>query len=258
MGKTSSRQIASRCLTNTSLCSPSKQPATTARTPSATMQSSCAEYCGKQQQKVCQQVCQSNDNCDSSEVLICKMKLDICCKKISVFITASINASINNSKNSQSKHLIPTKTNIYGFVRVLFALLQLDPQCCVSVDVYLRRLVYKFHQRIGVNNWKQVLVGACLIASKFVEDYPQSTREFAKILKDCSKDVISSWEQHTLQCLDWTAFVSRSEYTMRYLELSQSIDTPFDWNVQAESIKPYFSLSTNYIHKVLIRLDMVK
>ena len=249
MGKTSSRYFEG------SLCSaPTKLARTgvpTARAPSVTMQSRGAKYSVKQHQKVYHRVCQTQDNCDSSAALLSKLKLDICCKKISVFITAAVNAGTNNSNNSKQTHLIPAKKNIYGFVRVLFALLELDPQCCVSVDVYLRRLVYKFHHSIGSNNWKQTLVGACIIASKFVEDHPQSIREFAKVLRGCSEDVISTWEEHTLKCLDWTAFVSRSEYTMRYLELSHSIGSPFDWDIQAEMIEPHFCVSTTYINNIL-------
>lgn len=201
----------------------------------------------------------TNDNyVDSSSLQLpkhspCNPDLSACCENVAAFL-ATAAAAFGSS--SDSKQAIPTPGFIYGYMRILFVLLQLEPECCVYVDIYIKRLLSSSEGKVKIRpeNWKKILVGACLIASKFVDDITMNNTDFAAALTGCSVTRMNQVEAKFLHTVGWQVHVSISEYTARYFELVQPKDRGGDWDIDFEMITPHFAVSTHDFIKSLMTL----
>merc|ERR1711934_1320402 len=140
---------------------------------------------------------------------------------------------------------VPTAGFIYGYMRVLFALLQLEPECCVYSYIYIKRLQDGTGLKIGAGNWNKLLVVTLLLASKFVDDNTMKNKDFAFSLNGWSLKKINRLESVMLKALRWDIYVPISEYTMKYFELQQptNLTTIYNWHVDTVRIKDYFNVN---------------
>jgi len=179
----------------------------------------------------------------------CKPDLAACCRNISALLAA---AAAKNNKNG--KYPIPKVGFIYGYMRVLFAVLQLEPECCVYSYIYIKRLQDNAGLRIGAGNWKNLLIVTLLLASKFVDDVTLTNKHFAFALNGLSLRRINQVERITLKALHWDIYVPISEYTMKYFELIQQPTNPTttcNWHVDADAIKCYFNVKQNQYYQFI-------
>ena len=131
-------------------------------------------------------------------------------------------------------------------MRFLFVILQLEPECCVYADIYLRRLLSNAQGTVQIHwgNWHKILVGACLLASKYVDDLSMGNRDFSTALTGCSLKFMNKLESKFVQLLQWKLHVPISEYTTRYFELaSKQEDSARDWDIDFEAVQPHFTVS---------------
>ena len=142
----------------------------------------------------------------------CHPDLIACCRNIATFLVAKCDIS--------SQCGGPTARSIYSYMRILFELLKIEPECCVYVVVYIKRLLsMKSKIRLHSGNWQSILVGCCLLASKYVDDCSMRNRDFSIVLNDYSIRALNKLETFYLITLDWRLHVPISEYTTQYFNL---------------------------------------
>jgi len=181
----------------------------------------------------------------------CKPDLETCCQNISALIAAAV---AKTNTNGNGKHPILTAGFIYGYMRVSFALLQLEPECCVYSYIYIKRLQAGTGVKIGAGNWKKLLIVSLLLASKFVDDVTLTNKDFACTLNGWSVKKINRLEAVMLQTLHWDIYVPISEYTTKYFELIQQPTKPtttLNWQVDADTIEHYFNVNQKQYHEFM-------
>ena len=161
-----------------------------------------------------------------------------------------VNVCRYTSNNSARRVLAPTAGFIYGYMRVLFELLKLEADCCVYAAVYIERLLgstVDARLKVRPNNWMKILVGTLLIASKFHDDVSMKNRDFASALNGCSMARFNQLEAKLLVMLDWQIHVTIAEYSRKYAQLAQKREQSFSWDLNADMIKPYFSVCARHL-----------
>ena len=188
-------------------------------------------------------VAQSNLECkipkQISESTLCQPDLITCCQNVAIFL-----ADVAASNSNDSTYAPPTAEYIYSYIRFLFAILQLEPEVCVYADIYCRRLLGNSRGTVKIHpgNWHRILVGSCLLASKYVDDLSINNRDFSTALTGCSVQFLNKVEANFVHVLNWELHVPISEYTKRYSELARKQDRARNWDVEIEKVKPHFTL----------------
>merc|ERR1712150_37486 len=164
------------------------------------------------------------------------------------------NDHCNRKSGSQYLYTGPTPSAwcIYGYLRAFFTLFQLEPECCVYAYIYIKRLLSKANGKLTLkrDNWQTVVVGACILASKVVDDHTMKNRDFSTGLAGFSLTYINRLELQLLQVLKWEVHVPISEYTTHYFELAAEQphaqkNQGHDWHVTIAQIRPQFAVTTH-------------
>ena len=167
-----------------------------------------------------------------------KPDLAACCQNMAAFLATRATNSTTNGKKT-----VPTAGMIYGYIRALFFLLELEPECCVYAYIYINRLLSGTGNRLRIRpgNWQKIVVGTCIVASKFNDDISMKNRDYATILTGWSLRIINQLERNILAALKWKVYVPISEYKLRYFELAgpPRVST-CDWEVDVKKVTSYF------------------
>ncbi|KAM7154831.1 cyclin-Y-like protein 1 [Molossus nigricans] len=80
-------------------------------------------------------------------------------------------------------HHNPDPESIYKFLSPFFTAFNLGGEFAVAALIYLERLVIYADIDIGPTNWKRVVLGAILLAFKYLDDLAIWNVDFCKIIK---------------------------------------------------------------------------
>lgn len=114
---------------------------------------------------------------------------------------------------------IPKEEDIYRFMSRIFTAATLSAECAIITLVYVNRAVAYTNLTLHASNWKRVLLGAILMASKVWDDQAVWNVDFCTILPKIDVEDMNELERTYLEMLDFNIDVDSSVYAKYYFEL---------------------------------------
>jgi len=128
---------------------------------------------------------------------------------------------------------VPTFDLVFDFLNTIYRGERLAPECLVMCLAYLERLIASTEVRMHATNWRRLILGALILASKVWEDQAVWNVDFLSVFPNVSVKDLNELERKFLQVLSYNVGMKASEYAKYYFDLRQrSTEGKF------ESVKP--------------------
>eukprot|EP00042_Codosiga_hollandica_P028506 m.149962 g.149962 ORF g.149962 m.149962 type:complete len:435 (+) comp52787_c0_seq1:83-1387(+) len=114
---------------------------------------------------------------------------------------------------------IPADSEICHFISAIFEAAALPVECAIVTLVYISRVRAQTGLCLHASNWKRVLLGAILMASKVWDDQAVWNVDFCSMLPAISVDDMNDLERTYLEMLQFNINVESSIYTKFYFDL---------------------------------------
>uniref|UniRef100_A0A8I3W0T7 Cyclin N-terminal domain-containing protein n=1 Tax=Callithrix jacchus TaxID=9483 RepID=A0A8I3W0T7_CALJA len=113
----------------------------------------------------------------------------------------------------------PTHKCIFSYFCNIFAVAELTAPCAIVALVYIERLLTKANIDLCPTNWKKIVLGAMLLASKVWRDRGLWSVDDSQNPKDVAVEKMSKMEKSFLELLEFKIHVSASVYVKYYFDL---------------------------------------
>eukprot|EP00047_Mylnosiga_fluctuans_P004453 m.234614 g.234614 ORF g.234614 m.234614 type:complete len:352 (-) comp12688_c0_seq1:149-1204(-) len=120
---------------------------------------------------------------------------------------------------------IPSEGDIYHFLERMFKAAVLAAESAIITLVYINRAIVYTELALHASNWKRVVLGAVLMASKVWDDQAVWNVDFCKIFPRISVEDMNDLECTYLEMLQFNMNVDSAVYTKYYFDLRELAET---------------------------------
>ncbi|XP_031790300.1 putative cyclin-Y-like protein 3 [Piliocolobus tephrosceles] len=113
----------------------------------------------------------------------------------------------------------PKRNCIFRYFCTLFQVIKLTAPCAIAALVYIERLLTSANIDLCPTNWKKIVLGAMLLASKVWRNRGLCSVDDSQNPKDIAVENMSKMEKCFLELLEFNIHVSASVYAKYYFDL---------------------------------------
>eukprot|EP00123_Amoebidium_parasiticum_P015075 comp22772_c0_seq1/m.35610 comp22772_c0_seq1/g.35610 ORF comp22772_c0_seq1/g.35610 comp22772_c0_seq1/m.35610 type:complete len:441 (-) comp22772_c0_seq1:611-1933(-) len=113
----------------------------------------------------------------------------------------------------------PGVKEIYDFLKAFFRAAVLKADIALVAMVYVSRMEANGSLAVQPANWKRVVLGAIMLATKVWDDQAVWNSDFCLVLPDVTLDSMNALERKVLELVDFDVGISASEYAQNYFDL---------------------------------------
>ncbi|XP_054389802.1 cyclin-Y-like protein 1B isoform X1 [Pongo abelii] len=113
----------------------------------------------------------------------------------------------------------PERNCIFRYFCTLFLVIKLTAPCAIIALVYIERLLTNANIDLCPTNWKKIVLGAMLLASKVGRNRGLWSVDDSQSPEDIAVENMSKMEKCFLELLEFNIHVSASVYTKYYFDL---------------------------------------
>ncbi|KAL0615762.1 Cyclin-Y-like protein 2 [Plecturocebus cupreus] len=113
----------------------------------------------------------------------------------------------------------PEHKVIFRFVNALFKCIALTAEFAILSLIFIERLVSYTYIDVCPTNWKRIVMGAILIASKSLNDEALWNKEYYSLFNSVTVEEMNELERQFLKLIDYNINVSSSIYAKYYFDL---------------------------------------
>jgi hypothetical protein len=114
---------------------------------------------------------------------------------------------------------LPSVLMIYKFVNAIFTAEKLAAECLIMCLAYVERLIALSGLVLTPYNWRRVVLGALILASKVWEEQAVWNADFLELFPAITVNDLNLLERHYLHLLQFNVTLSASFYAKYYFEL---------------------------------------
>lgn len=114
---------------------------------------------------------------------------------------------------------LPDVSTIYRFIKLIFRTQKLPPECAILCLAYIERILGSQKIVLHPENWRRIVFGSIIIATKVWEDESVWNVDFLDLFPLLTLNDLNNTENKFLELLQFNVLIHASEYAKYYFEL---------------------------------------